>query len=263
MPGNVKTRALARSIGVQTVARRAGVDIQRMIAEKPQQSGPMITPEAPVLASPFEVLPMTSLPGGTRSLAPGTFPAPVPFNSSFDVNRLGPDITNTGCNLISDARLRAACILAGNVIFGGGSRNGSSPVPTMDQLATPPCPTGYTRQADGSCKVGGLGPYLPGDVGPQDFGWQAVNGRYGAGYTPIAVARTTRACPPGSKLGKDGICYDRIARTNRLHDPGAKPFLTGGEVNILRAARRLNRRKSKLLGLFPKTARPAPKKKRR
>jgi len=176
-------------------------------------------------------------------LTPGTFPAPGgpgPMANPFDA---GP-LVNTACNFISDARLRALCVAAGTVWGGGGG--GSSPtVPTFNPTGQG-CPTGYRMRADGSCQQEGLAPYLPGDVGRQDFGWGSTLGRYGAGYVPIEVQRNYRACPPGSKLGKDGVCYDKLARSNRMHDPGARPFLTGGEVNAIRRAKRLQKRFAKL-----------------
>ena len=108
------------------------------------------------------------------------------------------------------------------------------------------CPQGYKPDGRGGCQLEGIGPYLPGDVGRQDFGWQATNGRYGAGYVPIAVQSTRRACPDGSVLGKDGICYDSLPRSQRAHNPGTKPLLTGGDVSALNRARRLQKSIGKL-----------------
>lgn len=208
----------------------------------------------PTTGIPFQQLgpgptPMTM----PNSLTPGTFPGPGPYTSGLDTGAL----TNTACSFISDQRLRALCIAASGLLPGSGSSSGGG----GGLVAPTPCPKGYTRQSDGSCRVQGLGGFLPGDIGPQDFGWGTVNGRYGAGYVPIVVQRNYSACPPGSKLGKDGICYDRIARTNRKHDPGAKPFMTGGEVNVLRRAARLQKRGQKLLRkLSPARKVCAPKK---
>lgn len=189
-----------------------------------------------------------------NSLTPGTFPGPGPYTSGLDTGAL----TNTACSFITDARLRALCVTAGGLLGGGGGGGGGGSGGFVDPA---PCPPGYNRQSDGSCRVQGMGGFLPGDVGKQDFGWGTVNGRYGAGYVPIVVQRNYSACPPGSKLGKDGICYDRIARTNRKHDPGARPFMTGGEVNVLRRAARLQKRGQKLLRkLSPARKVCAPKK---
>lgn len=67
---------------------------------------------------------------------------------------------------------------------------------------------------------------------------QLVAGYYGIGVVPRVEARTVRECPPGFKLGKDGVCYENLSRTQRMWDPGVKPLLTGGDRNaIARAAR--------------------------
>lgn len=203
------------------------------------------------------------MPQPYQVLTPGTMPGPGPLD--YAQTDVGGMLTNTGCNLISDARLRAACIAAGTLIFGGG--NGGAGGPGGQNLQPPTnlgCPAGYKPAPNGGCQLEGLGPLLPGDIGRQDFGWGAVNGRWGAGYVPITVQRTYRACPPGAVLGKDGVCYDRLARTNREHNPGAKPFMTGGEVTILRRAKALRKRGSKLLReLSPPARKCAPGKKRK
>lgn len=194
--------------------------------------------------------------GRAAPLTPGTFPAPV---SPYEEDPYGT-LTNAGCNFITDARLRAACIALGTVFTGGGGGGGGG-----TQLAVPTCPQGYKSDGRGGCQVEGLGPYLPGDIGPQDFGWQGTLGRYGAGYTPILMARNpTRVCPPGAKLGKDGVCYDRIARSNRMHDPGAKPFLTGGQVQTIKRAKALQKRGRRLMSsLMPAPKRCATTKRRK
>jgi hypothetical protein len=65
-----------------------------------------------------------------------------------------------------------------------------------------------------------------------------VTGYYGIGVIPRVEARTVRECPPGFKLGKDGVCYEHLSRTQRMWDPGVKPLLTGGDrAAIARAAR--------------------------
>lgn len=228
---------------------------QRQIGLPPTQGNSMISARYGSRVSSQQFLP-TRTSGPTPMLppplTPGTFPAPGgpgPMANPFDS---GP-LVNSACNFISDARLRALCVAAASIPFPGGG--GSSPQVPQFNPQGQGCPTGYRMRADGSCQAEGLGPYLPGDVGPQDFGWGSVLGRYGAGYAPIKVQRDYRACPPGSKLGKDGVCYDRLARSNRMHDPGARPFLTGGEVNAIRRAKRLQKRFAKLRSgknaLFP------------
>jgi len=80
--------------------------------------------------------------------------------------------------------------------------------------------------------------FLPGgELGTQEdiFG-EAVQGRFGVGLVPGRVNISTRRCPRGMKLGKDGICYDSIANSNREWPRGTPPLLTGGQVRSLRKA---------------------------
>lgn len=80
----------------------------------------------------------------------------------------------------------------------------------------------------------------------------AVKGWYGVGIVPRVEAVTTRRCPRGMALGRDGVCYDRrrLRKSDRAWDPGTKPLLTGGERRaIARAAaagRKLDRAKKGL-----------------
>lgn len=133
------------------------------------------------------------------------------------------------------------------------------------------CPTGYEpnpkagQPGESACRIKGMGSYLPGDIGNPDLIWTPIGGRYGAGVTPVMVQRNVRACPAGYVLGKDGICYDHLARTNRAHNPGAKPLLTGGDMNALRRARQLQKTIGKMnrrFGPKPRVPRGAPRRKR-
>lgn len=210
------------------------------------RSGPSVLPRRSSygFATPLPPAPLT----------PGVGPGPVVTNPAAGGDVYGT-ATVAGCNLITNASLRAACIAAaayaGNRLGLTGSSSGSASVPATSAF----CPPGYKRDAAGACVTTGLGAYLPGDVGAPDVVWSPVYGRYGAGTTPIAVQRMSRVCPPGHKLGDDGVCYEHIARKNRMHDPGTKPFLTGGEVNAIRTAKRLEKRFNKLRSgrgaLFP------------
>lgn len=205
---------------------------------------------------------------GFNSLQPGTFPGPTVYSSPGTVasDPFGT-LTNAGCNLISNPTLRALCIAAGGVLSGGLGGGGNNGGGGGGLVAPVQCPPGYVSDGAGGCKLGGLAPMIPGDIGRQDFGWQAVNGRYGAGVTPIAVARTRRECPAGYSLGKDNICYDRIRKGDRKWNPGTKPFLSGGEVNAIRRAKRLRKKFARLSSgssaLFPTAKKCAPKKGRK
>ena len=60
--------------------------------------------------------------------------------------------------------------------------------------------------------------------------------------TPVLVQSAKRACPAGFVLGKDGVCYERLGRTQRAHNPGARPLLTGGDMNALKRAKSLQKK---------------------
>lgn len=185
------------------------------------------------------------------SLQPGTDPAPVlPGQGMYGAE------TPSYCNLITNAYARAACIAASSLLGGGSQGGGSS------QSAS--CPPGYRPDGRGGCQIEGMGGYLPGDVGRPDFVWTPVNGRYGAGVTPMAVQAARMWCPAGYKLGKDNVCYECLPKSQRKWNPGTKPMLTGGDLNAIRRAKRLQKRVKSLSKLFPSSApRFAPKRKRK
>lgn len=179
---------------------------------------------------------------------------------------VGTTLTDAGmsqCSRISNVLARAACEMAvraaGGVLgtLGGGSSSSSS-------SSSQACPSGY--RWDGSrCVTTGVGAYLPGDVGAPDTGWTAVNGWYGVGRSPLPVQRIVRACPSGWVLGKDGVCYESLPRTKRAHNPGARPLLTGGDMNALRKAASLQKKITKINRRFGKKVAPraaAPRRKR-
>jgi len=213
---------------------------------------PYATPYAPSVG----LNPMAPV-GGSGSIPVNPWQAlPLTATQGGQITQLG----NAACQLISNPTARAACVAAASAV-GGWLGNGQQQQQQPQQLAG--CPSGYVPDGKGGCRIQGIGSYLPGDVGRQDFGWQPVAGMYGIGASPIAVARTTRACPPGFVLGKDGVCYDRLPRSARAHNPGTKPLLTGGDVNALNRARSLQKRIGKLNTRFgPKKRAPFVAKKR-
>lgn len=167
-------------------------------------------------------------------LFPATGGASIP---AFPSGSAGTGGIGSLCGLLPAGWQRSICEAGVNIIPGLSNRQSDGQVL--------PCPSGYEPDGKGGCRIKGFD--LPGiDVGMQDTGWTPVAGRYGVGATPIAVARTTRACPPGFVLGKDGVCYDHLPRTARAHNPGTKPLLTGGDVSALRRARTLEKKISKL-----------------
>lgn len=149
---------------------------------------------------------------------------------------------------------------AGGPIGGiGGFVTGGTPQERTN-LADPrtfaQCQGGFTRNAQGQCErvgiIGEVQRLLPGGAtGFQENGFgdgfgAAVMGRFGPALVPMSRPSTTLRCPRGSKLGKDNLCYDHIAKRDRKWNPGTKPMLTGGQVNTLRRARRIEDRLKKL-----------------
>ena len=83
----------------------------------------------------------------------------------------------------------------------------------------------------------------------------AVMGRYGAALEPGIMTIDRAVCLPGMQLGKDGLCYNKGAISNkeRLWPAGRKPLLTGGEMRAINiaagAGRRLQSATKRLQGL--------------
>lgn len=186
---------------------------------------------------------------GLSALQPGAPPAAVlPGQGQY-----GAD-TPSYCNLITNTYARAACMAAAHYLGGGG---GSS-------QSTGSCPPGYKPNGQGGCTIEGMGGWLPGDIGRPDVVWTPVNGRYGAGITPMAVQSQRMWCPAGYKLGKDNVCYECLPKSQRKWNPGTKPMLTGGDLNAIRRAKRLQKRVKSMAKLFPSSPRPAaPRRKRK
>lgn len=67
---------------------------------------------------------------------------------------------------------------------------------------------------------------------------EARMGRYGAALEPGFMAINKRVCLPGMVLGKDFLCYNKGAISNkeRLWPKGTAPLLTGGEMAAIRKA---------------------------
>lgn len=191
---------------------------------------------------------------GTASLTPGYGVAPVtpwnPHGTALGQNTSGGlgGLANAGCGLINDARARAVCMaLAGVFLPGGGGGPNVNPAAFPELIPGPAaCPDGYKLNARGACEVDDLLHHLPGDIGLTDVVWSPTNGYYGAGYTAMPVQNIRRVCPKDHVLGKDGVCYLHLAKGHRAHNPGTKPFLTGGDVNVIRRAKRLQKKFKRL-----------------
>lgn len=134
----------------------------------------------------------------------------------------------------------------------GGSGSGGSPGSVggsgygTASLVSTTCPTGYTRNAAGVCTQSGIGGFigsiLPGDVGQPQTVWNPVAGRFGFGASPVLVQANRLACPAGMVLGKDNVCYERLAHSYRKWNPGMKPMITGGERRVLTRAKALQKK---------------------
>lgn len=130
---------------------------------------------------------------------------------------------------------------------------GNTPLSSTPTQAATGCPKGYhPGPTPGSCELDGIAPYIPGDIGRPDVIWTPINGRFGQGASPVAVQATHLACPAGMVLGKDNVCYEHLARTNRKWNPGHKPLLTGGDMNAIRKTKSLEKRWRKVAPAFHK-----------
>lgn len=168
------------------------------------------------------------------------------------------------CALIGQQTCSYADLIAAGInLFGGGGSEpptGDPSVPgtrfgqqggTGNQDAGGPCPglSSIYDPVTGRCvnvtdAAPGGDPLFTAPTG------EAVHGRYGAGVVPAQQSRTVRMCPSGWVLGDDGVCYERLARSRRMWDPGMKPLLTGGDRAAIRkaarAASKLKRAKKQL-----------------
>jgi len=140
-------------------------------------------------------------------------------------------------------------------IGGGGDSTALADPRTQGAGTSVGCGAGFMRTAQGQCVpaptsqvaiegiVGATQRFLPGgETGFQDVFGGAVMGRFGAALVPAQMQATRLRCPRGAVLGKDNLCYDHLPKKDRKWNPGTKPLLTGGQMNILRKARRLEDR---------------------
>ena len=120
-----------------------------------------------------------------------------------------------------------------------------------------PCLPGLIRGPTGLC----IAPTSP--LGAQRLVGEATMGRYGAALIPGSQIVDRATCLRGMQLGNDGLCYNKGQITNkqRMWPAGAKPLLSGGEMNAIRTADTARGRVAKAagrLGIAPK----APRKRR-
>jgi len=67
---------------------------------------------------------------------------------------------------------------------------------------------------------------------------EALMGQFGAALEPFFFTINQRRCLPGMILGKDKLCYNvgAISNKERLWPKGPAPLLTGGEMSAIRKA---------------------------
>lgn len=111
-----------------------------------------------------------------------------------------------------------------------------------------PCPTGYTWNGSQCVKSGVAGAverFLPGGAtgtGMDVYG-QAVVGAWGKpALQPYVASVPVRRCPRGTVLGKDGLCYDKIANKDRMWPRPPRPAFTGSDMKALRKAESLKKK---------------------
>ena len=140
------------------------------------------------------------------------------------------------------------------------------------------CGPGFRRDASGRCArtglTGAVQRFLPGGEsgfapvelggpGTDEFG-VAVMGSFGAALEPAQMPATRLRCPRGTVLGRDDLCYNKrdLRKSERKWPPGTKPVLTGGQVNTLRKAQRIQGRLVSL-GLSAHHHHPKPRKRKK
>ena len=111
-------------------------------------------------------------------------------------------------------------------------------------------------------RLPGGGCEFPGS--PRGEPGEARMGRYGAALDPMFRTINQRVCLEGMILGKDRLCYNKGAISNkeRLWPRGTPPLLTGGEMACIRkadTARGKVARTAKRLGIQTATRRASPK----
>ena len=110
-----------------------------------------------------------------------------------------------------------------------------------------PCNSPMVRDQNGLCVF----PSSPGDIsvgGVVGGGGQLVHGRYGIAMAPQAIPNVRRRCPDGMVLGKDSLCYNKrdLRKSERKWNPGRKPLFTGGDLNAISRASKLEDRAKKI-----------------
>jgi len=197
----------------------------------------------PIVVGTFPPPPLPSIPGPSTQL-PGTlpqiplpgFPPIIPGQVHGPTGALQFDVTpeqgTAACNLLPPGALRNACLAASGFFTGGG---GGLP-------ALPELPGGGGTVANGT----EVGPVAQGLAVPTTVAVQKMqcprfgNGKIGVLWMSNLTGQVF-CLPRGASGGPFGL--------SRLHPPGTKPLLTGGEVKCLNKSAALIKRlrKSKVI----------------
>ena len=221
----------------------------RQAAEELSRRGIVSPPPTPL--TPAHIPPPRPGPGGPAIIQPP--PGDTMAFGEFGGITIGPGgISGTGTI--------GGIPISATLPFGGGG----SEAPSGDSLVPGgggDCPGIWSvRGPDGTCidilaLPPGGDPAVTGAVqtaGGSDGYGPAVRGLYGVGIQPRVEAQTVRRCPPGTALGKDGVCYEGLHRNSpkRAWPMGMKPLMTGGDRAAIRkaasAAAKLGRAKKTL-----------------
>jgi hypothetical protein len=184
----------------------------------------------------FRNIPGTGFGFSPQSGFAPTPPSGLPVAPTTVPQTLGGAVNQGIAEGLTEAIAAIPGIIAGRSGSGGSEPASSQTVPGNFAPASSSCGPGLIRVGDQCVNPAAAFPGGTPMITPA--GGSLVYGRYGVGVEPTAVSRVSRKCPAGMKLGKDGICYERLARGQRLHDPGARPLLTGGEMAAIRKATR-------------------------
>ena len=147
------------------------------------------------------------------------------FEIADTARRLPSGETQAQAELRQWRELQTSKIVAPPTFGGGGG-----PAPCADPR--------LVRNSAGQC----VAPTSP--LGASTMFGEAVMGQYGAALVPGSQIIDRATCPRGTQLGKDGLCYNKSAITNkqRMWPAGRKPLLTGGEMGAISTAARAGRR---------------------
>lgn len=203
--------------------------------------------------------PSYSNPGAFTGGFAGGFPG-QPVNEISLGGAVGAAVGSVNCENLSG--IAQYICRAGKAIYAGATAGsagaamaGGAAAMTNTPLVASNCPTGWVM-VNGRCTNPAAA--MPGGVPMTLTRNTPTTGGMGlTAVTPIQVGTISRAdgstgpilkCPARYVLGMDYLCYPKSMIPNQLraHPRGTRPLLTGGDVKILRRAKSLEKKVSKL-----------------